>query len=132
LNARQLKRAGPRAALPAAGGANAMSSALSREQEQKELAPQPDQSLKKRLEQNQDEVADNRLSGYDLTFERMRQRRTGGDYVAKDQTIRLALVDIIDKGQYARSTADERFVEPGARCLLPDLSVTLPSPCTLP
>ena len=100
-----------------------MSSALSREQEQKELAPQPHQSLKKRLEQNQDEVADNRLSGYDLTFERMRQRRTGGDYVAKDQTIRLALVDIIYKGQYARSTAEERFVEPGARCLLLNLCV---------
>lgn len=102
-----------------------MSSALSREQEQKELAPQPDQSLKKRLERNQDEVADNRQSGYDLTFERMRQRRTGGAYVAKDQTIRLALVDIIDKGQYARSTAEERFVEPGSACLASSLKVTL-------
>ena len=54
-----------------------MSSALQREQEQKELAPQPPQSLRERLEANEDEDADNRMSGYDLTFERMRARRTG-------------------------------------------------------
>ena len=94
--------------------AMAGTSALQRQQEQKELAPQPSQSLRERLAANEDEVADNRMSGYDLTFERMRSRRTGGAFVEKDQTIRLGLQDVIEKGQYSRSDKEERFVEPGS------------------
>jgi len=92
-----------------------MSSALQREQERLEVAPQPAQSLLARLEANEEEVADNRMSGYDLTFERMRGRRTGGAFVEKDQSVRLGLIDIIEKGQYSRTV--ERFVEPVTRIL---------------
>ena len=91
-----------------------MSSALQREQEQKELAPQPAQSLKERLSANEDEPDEGRSSGYDLTFERMRRRRTGGAFVEKDQPLRLGLIDIIEKGQYSRTGHDERFVAPGS------------------
>ena len=89
-------------------------SAQERALEAKEVAPQPDQSLAKRLAENEDEVAENRSSGYDLTFERMRQRRTGGAFVEKGQTVRLGLQDVIHKGNYTRSDTVERFVEPSS------------------
>jgi ankyrin repeat protein/Ca2+-binding EF-hand superfamily protein len=91
-----------------------MSSALEREQEQKELAVQPDQSLLKRLAENAEEVAENRSSGFDLSFERMRSRRTGGAFVEKDQSVRLGLQDVIEKGQSTRTEKRERFLEPGS------------------
>jgi hypothetical protein len=70
-----------------------------------ELAEQPPVSLG----QNQ---GSNRSSGFDLAFSRMRSRRIGGAFVQDD--VPLHVLDVIPKGNYPRSTPEERFVSFGS------------------
>ncbi len=70
-----------------------------------ELADQPPVSLGNKQ-------VTNRSSGFDLAFARMRSRRIGGAFVQDD--VPLHVLDVVPKGNYPRSTPDERFVSPGS------------------
>ena len=70
-----------------------------------ELAEQPPVSLGNRQ-------GENRSSGFDLAFARMKSRRIGGAFVQDD--VPLHVLDVIPKGNYPRSTPEERFVSAGS------------------
>lgn len=53
-----------------------------------------------------------RISGAELALKRIRERRVGGVFVQDD--IPLHVLDIILKGEYPRTTREDRFVRPGS------------------